>query len=88
MLSSESPGGLLCAVQKKAVCSSLVSSDLKPLPADLGVLPIQLASDSATPKDAMVKKEVASAVKEEVADLIKNMQFSNMTSCTLHHLKM
>ena len=44
---------------------------------------------SAFPKDdTQVKDKVPSSVKEEVADL-KNMQFSNMTSCTFNiNLKM
>ena len=53
------------------VCSSLVSFGLKPLPADLGVLPIEFeacALHLATPKDTIVKKEVALSVKGEVAD--------------------
>ena len=39
--------------------------------------------------DTQVKDKVPSSVKEEVADLMKNMQFSNMTSCTFNiNLKM
>ena len=79
--------------QKKAVCSTLSSECLKPIPMPF-VADTQSAfsstSGSASPKDdTQVKDKVPSSVKEEVVGLDENMQFSNMTSCTFNiNLKM
>ena len=79
--------------QKKAVCSTLASDSLKPFPSisDCSLPKIPSTDDTASTFTSAVLKEegAASAVKEEVADLMKNMQFSHMTSCTFNiNLKM